>query len=201
MIEDRRKLLLPVLMLIAWLGMVSFWTHGFRAFTNFSAARYAAGPLPRPAPPLEVIDQTGKHWDIAQPGSTYHLVQAMYLNCPGVCPIAMAKLGEISRALVDIPTSRLQVLSLSVDHDSASALQAMWKAHGSQSNWSLASLTVSPIEPILEQLGIYMFRRVDGLINHSVDILLIDPQGQVVRVFSADDEVMTTVAAIRSALP
>lgn len=194
----RWRFLAPAVVLGAWLGLALVWTHGLQAFTSFSATRLSAGPVPRAAPPLEVVDQTGARWDIARPGPEYRLVQAMYLRCPDVCTVAMARLGRLAHELADLEPDRLRVVSMSMDHDAPDALMRMWQAHGGQAGWSLAALTADPVEPTLARLGVYMFRRRDGLINHSVDIFLIDPVGRVVRDFSADDDLGTVAAAVRS---
>lgn len=189
---------IPALVVGGWLALVAGWTHRFQAFSSFSAARLAAGPLPRAAPPLIAVDQDGATWDVGAPGGGYRLVQAMYLRCPDVCHIAMGRLAQLTRALADVERSRLRIVSLSIDHDSPAALQQMWRAHGSRSGWTMAALTADPVEPILERLGVYVFRRSDGLINHGVDILLIDPEGRVVRIFSADEGVQAVAEAVRS---
>ena len=88
----------PAAVLGAWLLLTAWWTHGFQAFTSFSSARVAAGPLPRPSPPLRVVDERSERWDVAAPSNQYHLVQAMYLRCPDVCPSRWRGSGS-SRAI------------------------------------------------------------------------------------------------------
>lgn len=193
-------IVVPVVVLGAWLGLAGSWTHGFRAFTSFSTARLAAGPLPRPAPPLPVVDESGERWDVAAPSPKYRLVQAMYLRCPDVCPIAMGNLGRVAHDLKEAIPERLRIVSLSVDRDSPESLHAMWKAHGSPVGWSMASLTGSGVDETLATLGVWMFRRSDGLINHGLDLYLIDPRGLVVDVFSPDEDPTAIAARIRQVL-
>lgn len=193
-------ILIPVAVLGAWLGLAGFWTHGFRAFTSFSTARFAAGSLPRRAPPLLVVDEHGERWDVAAPSPQYRLVQAMYLRCPDVCPIAMGNLGRVAHDLKKEIPDRLRIVSLSIDHDSPEALHAMWTAHGSPAGWSMASLTGSDIDKTLAKLGVWMFRRPDRLINHGLDIYLLDPRGVVVDVFSPDELPSEIAAQLRQVL-
>lgn len=193
--------LVPWAVAAVCLVVLGSWTHGFRAFTSFSAARVAAGPLPRPSPPLEVVDEHGARYDVAEPGPTIRLVQAMYLRCPDVCPVAMARLWLIRRSLGDLSPERVRIVSLSVDADSPDALLQMWRAHGSPEGWTMASLTGSAIEEKLGRLGLWMFRRGDGLINHATDILLIDREGRVVRVFAASEDPEAIAAEVRRFAP
>ena len=92
----------------AWFVVGAWWTHGFTAFTAFSAAVAAAGPLPRSAPRFEVIDQGGRTIDLGARDGGYRLVQAMYLRCPDICPLAMSRLQRLAAALSDVPPSRLR---------------------------------------------------------------------------------------------
>lgn len=191
---------IPVAIAAAWLSVAAAWTHGFRAFTSFSAARVAAGELPRPSPPLPVVDERGQRWDVGARSAELRLVQAMYLRCPDVCPVAMSRLGSIRRELGELVPTRVRIVSLSVDRDEPSALGDMWRAHGSPAGWSMAALTGASIEQTLAELGIWMRRRPDGLINHGVDILLLDREGRVVRIFSAEDDASTIAAEVRGQL-
>lgn len=189
--------ILPVGMAIAAVFVLASWTHGFQAFTSFSAARVAAGPLPRPAPPLLVVDARGTRYDLAAPGPAFRLVQAMYLRCPDVCPIAMANLGQVQYALRDLSPGRVEVVSLSIDGDSPRDLLDRWRAHGSPEGWTMASLEATDGANAMERLGIWVYRRRDGLINHSTDMVLIDRAGRVVRVFRADGDPGVIAAEIR----
>jgi hypothetical protein len=112
----------------------------------------------------------------------------------------MVRLGALARELADLIPGRLRVVSISIDGDPPGALYDMWLAHGSRPGWSMAALTDGPVEPTLERLGIWMFRRPDGLINHGLDIILLDPRGDVVDVLSPDEEPRTTAHKLRSEL-
>ncbi len=191
--------LAPALVVLFGGALFAWWTHGFRAFTNFSAARIAAGPIPRQAPALPVIDQNGATWDVAAPSSEFRLVQAMYLNCPDACPIAMSKLGKVATILArDAIPPKLRIVSISVDHDSPEDLLEMWDAHGAHAAWTMASLTETNLDPTLAKLGVWVFRRPDGIINHGLDTYLLDPTGTIIRIYTADDRIEDIVAELRA---
>ncbi|MCO5044403.1 MAG: SCO family protein [Verrucomicrobia bacterium] len=191
--------LTPALVILLGGAVFSGWTHGFRAFTNFSAARIAAGPIPRKAPPLIARDQNGDVWDVAAPSEEYRLVQAMYLNCPDACPIAMSKLGKVATILAreEMPAN-LRIVSISVDHDAPQDLLEMWDAHGAHPAWTMASLTETNLDATLEKLGVWVFRRPDGIINHGLDTYLLDPSGTIIRIYTADDRLEDIVADLRT---
>lgn len=199
--KDRRwAALAPIAMLVVWGGGVGLWTYGFRAFTSFSAALAAAGPLPRTTPSLEVVDQHDRSWDVGAPHEGFVLLQAMYLRCPDGCPIAMGRLHETAHHLEDRIPGDLRIVSLSVDHDPPSELRSMWEMHGAMEGWTMASLTAQPVQDPLAKLGVWMSRRSDGGINHGLDLFLIDPAGRVIRTFDPDQEPIAIAAAVRAAM-
>lgn len=183
-----------------WIALGAWWTHGFAAFTSFSAAVEAAGPLPRPAPRFDVIDQEGRSLDLGARGTGYRLVQVMYLNCPDVCPMAMSRLRRVAAALSDVPPSRLRAVSVSADGDPPERLRTAWEAYGSLPNWSFVTPAEGAGGDPFRELGVWVFRRPDGLINHGLDIFLIDPEGRVVRILSADEDPERLTAMVREAV-
>jgi len=186
-----------MVVLVGWVAVGAVWTHGFAAFTSFSAARVAAGPLPRPAPSFAVIDHEGRNLDLGSAATAFRMVQPMYLSCTTACPIAMSRLHHLAHLLSDIPPERLQAVSVSVDNDPTDAMRSAWEAHGSPANWSFVTPVDGAGDRELRDLGVWLYRRADGLVDHSVDIFVIDPAGQVVRILSVDDDVEQLAATMR----
>lgn len=184
--------LAPLLLIGA---IVGWWTHGLRAFTSYSAALVEAGPLPRPAPPLRFVDMEGKVDDAARSEPRFRLVNFFYARCPEACPLAMGRIHRIQAALG--ATSDVRIVSLSFDHDSPEQIRRMWAAHGEPAGWAMGVLTDPLPERLLRRLGVVMVRRDDGLINHSLDLFLIDAEGQVRAVFSPDDAPEVVASTIR----
>ncbi len=197
----RVRTALPVVLVAgAWLALAAWWTHGFTAFTFFSAAMAEAGPLPRPAPRFPVIDQAGRRLDLGAADGRFRLVQAMYVRCPDLCPLAMSRLQRLAARLADVPPERLMTVSVSVDHDPPDRLHTVWKAYGAPANWTFVTPAEEDGDEALRALGIGIYRRPDGLINHAVDIFVIDPEGRVVRILPADEDLAKTAAAVREVI-
>lgn len=179
--------LAPLVLLLVFVALVGWWTHGLRAFTGYSAALIAAGPLPRQAPALRFIDAGGKVEDAAQAQPRFRLVNFFYARCPEACPLAMGRIHRIQAALGDLVPSQVRIVSLSFDDDSPEQIQQMWEAHGAPAAWTMGVLVDPRHDEVLRRLGVLVIRRRDGLINHSLDLFLIDSEGQVRAVFSPDD--------------
>jgi len=201
--KPSRKASWNLVPLVAALGVVAilgWWTHGLKAFTSYSATLIEAGPLPRQAPPLPFIDTiTGEITDATRGEPAFRLVQFFYASCPEACPLAMGRVHRIEAALGDLVPTRVQILSLSFDHDSPEVLREMWVAHGRPAGWTIAPLVDPHPEESLRSMGVLVIRRDDGLINHSLDLFLLDSDGQVRAVFSPDDppeEIASTIAGL-----
>jgi protein SCO1/2 len=185
----------PLAPLILIGALVGWWTHGLRAFTSYSATLIEAGPVPRPSPPLHFVDMEGKLDDAARSQPRFRLVQFFYARCPEACPLAMGRIHRIQGALG--ATSQVRIVSLSFDHDSPEQIRQMWVAHGEPAGWSMGALTDPRPEELLRRLGVRVVRRDDGLVNHSLDLFLIDSEGQLRAVFSPDDAPELVASTIR----
>jgi protein SCO1/2 len=189
--------LTPLVALTIFVAVVWWWTHGLQAFTSYSAALAAAGPLPRQAPALRFVDPSGKTVDAARTEPPLRLVNFFYARCPEACPLAMGRIHRIQAALGDLVPTKVGIVSLSFDHDSPEQIQQMWVAHGAPASWTMGVLVDPRPEELLRSLGVVMIRRADGLINHSLDLFLIDASGQVRAVFSPDDAPELVARTIR----
>jgi len=183
-----RRIIPPLLIVVAWAGMLSWWTSGFSAFTTFSHTLKAAGPLPRPAPVFHIRDQFGAVHDTDDFGGSYVLLQFSYLSCGDVCPLSMADFQRVQAALQRSMPGELLLLSISFDpdRDTTQRLFDTWRYHGRPTGWYMAALD-SPlddnIQADLQRLGVWVSRRDDSLFNHSAQTFLVSPDGQVVQAF------------------
>jgi protein SCO1 len=170
------------------LGVITLWVWslGFSAFTSYSYALEKAGPLPRPAPNLLLIDQFGEEVRLASLRGHYVLLHVFYGSCQTVCPIVIAQLGEIYSELTEAQRSRLVLVSVTIDprHDTADHRLELWREVGSSPGWMVAEPARPSVGQMARELGIWVFARTDGTFNHSADLFLIDPYGRIVRVIS-----------------
>ena len=200
-----RSIVPPLAMLAMWFGLLFWWTSGFSAFTTFSSALQAAGPLPRTSPAFEVRDQFGVTHNTREFGGKYVMLQFSYLSCGDVCPLVMGDFHRIHHALANRMPDELLLLTVSFDplRDSTERLDSMWNHHGQPEGWYLMALTSAlddRIQADLRSLGVWIERRDDGTFNHSAQAFLLDPQGQVVQVFEGPAYAGKVIAAIEERL-
>ena len=179
--------LICLLVLIAGGGLVYAWTLGFSAFTSYSYALTKAGPLPRAAPDISFVDQFGNKQNLASLHGRHVLLHVFYGSCFTVCPIVIEELRELYSSLSPAQRSKLVILSVSVDsaRDTTERLLDLWRAEGAFEGWIMAQPAGASIDRVAQEFGIWVFAKNDGTINHSADLFLIDPDGRIVRVFSA----------------
>ncbi len=185
-----RKWLPPLLALGLVVGILWGWTDGFRTFTVFSHALYAAGPLPRQFPDLPLNDQDGRGFRVGD-GKKFVLVNFVYLDCPDVCHKITNRLEGIHRALEGrVIPNKLELVTVSFDlrQDDLRKIRS-YRRHfgGGLEGWSFAlphGLTQGEFDRVLEELGLWA-RRIPGthLINHAIYQFLVAPDGRIVRVF------------------
>ena len=179
-------LLVGVLILGGGVGLVYTWTLGFSAFTSYSYALNKAGPLPRAAPDISLVDQFGNERRLASLRGRYVLLHVFYGSCLTICPIVIEQLREVYSDLPAAQRSKLVILSISVDsvRDTTERLLDLWHEEGAFQGWIMAQPADRSIDRVAQEFGIWVFAKNDGTINHSADLFLIDPAGRIVRVIS-----------------
>ena len=180
---------LVLLPLLLWGGAGMIWTQGCSAFTSFSAAALAPGPLPRGVPDLGFVDDGGQAHALSDSGGRFRLVSFMYLRCPLVCHLGLAHLRDVARALEASTRDRLDVWSLSFDGDSPEALASMRANLKLPANYRLGALVGGPLgddDPALARFGVLLRRRADGQYNHSTFFYLLDERSRLVAVIPAE---------------
>jgi protein SCO1/2 len=134
----------------------------------------------RKAPPIRLVDQEGRPFDLAALEGKAVLLDFIFTRCTGPCPILTASHVRLQRRLPARLAGRVQFLSVTLDpvHDTPSRLSAYARSQGANlANWSF--LTGSP-EAVAEVLGAYHVgrERVPGqTLNHTVVTYLIDTRG------------------------
>ncbi|HMK70005.1 MAG TPA: SCO family protein, partial [Xanthobacteraceae bacterium] len=105
-----------------------------------------------------------------------------------VCPVVIEQLREVYSDLSAEKRSKLVLLSISVDpvRDTTERLADLWRGEGAFEHWIVARPAAASVDRVTRELGIWVYAKTDGTINHSTDLFLIDPKGRIVRVFAAE---------------
>lgn len=173
-----------ILILVVGVGFLWSWTLGLSAFTSYSYALQTAGPVPRAAPEIALTDQFGRARTLRSLRGRYVLLHAFYGSCGTICPIVIAELHDTYAGLDAGRRRRLAIVSITVDpkNDTTQNLRDLWTDQGQYEGWIMAQTAGESTDRMAKALGIWVFRRRDGTINHSADLFLIDPRGRIIRV-------------------
>jgi protein SCO1/2 len=143
------------------------------------------------SPPQEItkfslVDTNGKPFDNNALWGQWTFLFFGFTQCPQICPIAMANLKQMYEILLQQKQSPMpQVVLISVDpeHDTLPKL----KNYVVSFNPHFQGATGDPaaLDKLAASLNILVFKDKQGNIDHSGTILLIDPAGKLIAVFSA----------------
>lgn len=177
--------LLPAALLLIYLFFLGWYTSGFSAFTMFSRVLSEAGRPPYPAAELHLSCHNGVSFDLREGGPEPLLLNFIYLNCVYGCPISLSKMYRIGREVGGV-----LLVSVSVDpeRDSVEDLRERWSALGGFPNWLFCKPTDRDWRDRVRRMGVWVYKREDGLINHTLDIFVVR-EGKVIGVFSPEEKV------------
>lgn len=174
---------------------------GAQAFLNFSAKAPATQrpdipgllwPNPKPLTPFELSDQRGESFNLDTLKGKWTFLFFGYSHCPDVCPIALSVMDQVAKTLASDPTNgkALQFAFVSVDPERDTPEHLAEYVAYFNPDFIGATGAEPQLAPLTRQLGIlYLHNKpdVEGnyLVDHTASILLIDPQGRFISVFSA----------------
>ncbi len=166
--------------------VVAVTPRGDAAETGHGAGTSLDSVVPRgdPAPPFALTDQDGNSLSLADLRGKAVLLDFIYTNCPGPCPILTGLHVEVQRALAPSVRDRVRIVSVSLDPltDTPTVLREYARKRGADTaNWSFLTGEPAAIDAVLKDYGVGSARQPDGTIAHLVVTFLIDGEGRIVQ--------------------
>jgi protein SCO1/2 len=161
-------------------------------------------PAAEEAPPFELVDQDGAHRSLASLRGKVVLLDFIYANCPGPCPILTGTHVRVQRTLPEDvrPSVWFASVTLDPDRDTPQALKHYAKSRGADvATWSFLGGPKPEVEDGLARYGVGKTPATHGgEIQHVVVTFLIDKQGRIAqRYFGLDhhaDDLVKDVAEL-----
>lgn len=154
--------------------------------TEFEGA--TANP-PKPAPPLQLEDSTGKKFDLAEFRGKAVLVTFLYVNCPDVCPLMAANLHTAVKQLGP-KASDVQVVAVSTDpkRDTPKAVNRFLKKHQGAGGMRYLVGSKAQLEPIWKAWGVISRRDPTDpeKVEHSAPIYGISASGKITTLYASN---------------
>lgn len=145
----------------------------------------------KPIQPFKLIDHNNKSFDHTRFSSKWSFMFFGYTHCPDVCPTAMQTMKTVWKQLdVDKQSgSNLQMIFVSVDPERDDLDTLKQYATFYHPDYIGVTGKLDQIDNITRQLGIlYGYEEPDEKgnyhVNHSGQIILVDPRGNMRGVFS-----------------
>lgn len=158
---------------------------------------------PRPLAELALVDQAGEAFALGRLRGRWTLLFFGFTHCPDVCPMTLALLAEVRRALADLPPDlRPAVVLVTVDplRDTPEVL-ARYVRHFDP---EFVGVTGNPdaITELTRELGVAVMvaaPAADGsyTVDHSAAVFVIDPGAAYTAVFSTPHDVDTIARDFR----
>jgi len=186
----RKPLLLVVIALLGitaglWLGQKTASARPLPQ--NLDAAFLAKG---KPLKPFKLIDHNLKTFDLARLKGKWSFMFFGYTNCPDVCPLTMKVMQDVWKKLPAAVLKKSQMVFVSVDPDRDKPENLKSYVHYFNPDFIGVTGKAEQIDILTHQLGIlYGFEdpepgSKDYTVNHSAQIILIDPDAHMRAVFS-----------------
>lgn len=190
-----------IIVLIAVAAGLGLWL-GLRS-TQAPPAHYQsllAYGAPRALNDFDLEASDGGRLDRARLQGRYSVLFFGFMNCPDVCPTAMATLGEVDRLLVDVPASKLpNYVFISVDPARDTAAAAGQYAQHFSPRIIGATADAAVLEPFTRQMGVLFAAQpaVDGVYNvdHSAHFVVLNPDAQVIGIIRPEKQQAAAMAA------
>jgi protein SCO1 len=177
-----------------WLGLRSHanTTPTFQAILAYGA--------PRELTDFDLPASDGGRLDRARLSGRYSVLFFGFLNCPDICPTAMATLGEVDRLLDALPAAakpNFVFVSVDPERDTAEAV-GQYAQHFSRRLWG-ATAPHAVLEPFTRQMGVIYSAQpaVDGRYNvdHNASFIVLDPEVRVIGIIRPDKQNAAAIAA------
>ncbi len=138
----------------------------------------------RPAPDFRLTDQDGAERSLADWRGKAVLLDFIYTNCPGPCPLLTSLHVRVQQALPAEAREGIWFASISLDpeRDTPEAMRAYAEARGADlSRWSFLTGEKPVVDAVIKSYGVGSIPGEDGEIEHMVVTFLIDPEGRIVK--------------------
>jgi len=142
-------------------------------------------PEPMPAPDFTLTDQDGNAVQLSDLRGKVVVLDFIYTQCPGPCPLLSRKFAHLQRQLGDSFAKEVVLLSITIDpqHDTPEVLrQYAQRYQADTSGWKFLTGSTQAIITVAYQYGADYYGEPGREINHVVATYIIDRGGDVVKV-------------------
>lgn len=149
---------------------------------------HRAAELPdyQTVPPFQMTDSEGRPFNSSQLAGKVWIVDFIYTNCPGACPLMTSQMHRMQEKLKSDSDVRLVSISVDPDRDTPPVLEAFAKRFGGPApDWVF--LTGSPATVHLLAHDVFKVGDLIKTMDHSTRFMLVDKRGHLRGYYSTFD--------------
>lgn len=193
---------IPLLVLVtaAGIGALAWETEGFNVVTVNGARQLDIARRPRSLPDVELMDQDGQLFSLADYKGDPVFVDFIYTRCPTICRPMGDGFHHILQWQDKHPEQKVRLVSISFDleNDGREALRLYGDRYGARApQWRIAApLQRSGLDALRQAFGLIVIPDGMGGFIHNGDVYLIDARGRLARAFDPDAAPLVFVNAL-----
>lgn len=149
-------------------------------------------PQPRVITPFLLTDQQGRPFTLESLKGQWNLVFFGFTNCPDLCPTTLATLNQSYQKLAKMKDEMLQVVFISIDpgRDNTQRIASYLKNFNPA--FMGATGAQNQLDRLAQEMSVIAAKSLpkdpehpqDYNVDHSGSVLIVNPRGQLVGVFS-----------------
>ena len=164
------------------------------AGVTFLRIKYSRPPLPqiKAVPAFELVERSGKKVSLGDLRGKVLLVDFIYSECPGPCPMISSRFSSLQAEVLKDPNVLMVSITLNPAHDTVEVLkQYAERFHASPDRWLFLTGEKSKVLDLV--VNGFMMTVMDQAdtkqpLIHSTKIAVVDKQGNIRAYFDAADE-------------
>ena len=197
----------PLLALVAaaGIGALAWETEGFNVVTMNGARQLDIARRPRSLPDVQLMDQDGQLFSLADYKGDPVFVDFIYTRCPAICRPMGDQFHRLLRWQNSHPERQVKLVSISFDleNDGREALRLYGDHYGARApQWRIAApLEQSGLDALRQAFGLIVIPDGTGGFIHNGDVYLIDARGRLARALDPDAAPLVFVNALTGIRP
>jgi protein SCO1/2 len=139
--------------------------------------------------PLNLVDQTGRPFQVAALSGKVVLFNFIFTSCPNVCPVQTQALAEVQRSLPERDRDRVRFVSVSIDpeHDTPRVLHSFAERFKVDfSRWTFVTGGTADIDRLADRLRLFAENKDRRPENHGTTLWLMDGQGRLMQRYAGN---------------
>ncbi len=155
----------------------------------------------RQVKPFVFTDENGESFDSSSLAGDYWLVDFIFTNCAGPCPIMTSEMAKIERDYAEVKNLRLVSISVDPKRDTPEVLKAYGAQYGADFNrWIFLTGEFNKVQQVAQDIFLLAVTNpandksksdqalpATGSIVHSTKLVLVSPDGTIINWFTGTD--------------